>query len=265
MTVGALSAVAACLIHSGMDFTLYMPANMLTMALVFGILANPGGYRHDVPSASAESSDDSLPSWIRLALPALGIWIAVRALPTWPGEYFAFRARAVTADGRYMASPDLAQSLESLARRGLRWDPRNPNLYRYAGAAETALSAQATDPSIDKQWTDASIASYGAGLKLAPKNILLVLDLAWAYEYAEHFTEAEPLFRRAVELDPNAPDSRYAYASHLRRQGKLAEAATQFQQSVNLGGGPSPQLALNETIAELKAGKAESGAKPEGQ
>jgi Tfp pilus assembly protein PilF len=120
--------------------------------------------------------------------------------------------------------------------------------------AETALSAQVSDPVIDRQWTNASIASYEAGFKVAPKNILLILDLAWAYEYAERFGEAEPLFQRAVELDPGAPDSHYAYGSHLRKQGKLAEAATQFQRAVNLGGGASPQLALNETIAELKTG-----------
>ena len=269
MTVGALSVVAACLIHSGMDFTLHMPANMLTMALIFGLLANPGSSRDSIPSeANSESDDDGLPSWIRLSLPILGILLAVLALPTWPGEYFAFRARAVTADGGYMTSPELAQALESFARRGLRWDPRNPNLHRYAGVAETALSAQASDAAAEKHWTDASIASYEAGLKLAPKNILLVLDLAWAYETAERFSEAEPLFRRAVELDPNAPDSRYAYASHLRRQGKLVEAAGQFQQAVNLGGGQSPQLALNETIAEIKAAPKPEQAppgKPDGQ
>jgi O-antigen ligase len=252
MTVGAMSATAACLVHSGTDFTLHMPANMLTMAFVFGLLANPGGAREGVP-ADDVASEDRLPSWIRLALPALGLWLAIRALPTWPAEFFSFKARAITADWRYMESPELAQAMEDFARRGLRWDPRNPHLYRYAGVAETALSTQATDPAVQKKWSDMSAASYEAGATLAPRNILLVLDLAWAYEAEERYAEADPFFKRAIELDPTSSDAHYAYASHLRNQGKLPEAAAEFQKSVTLGGGQSPQLALNETMAEIKA------------
>ena len=42
MNTGALGALAAYVVHSMFDFNLHIPANVLLLAFVFGIIANPG-------------------------------------------------------------------------------------------------------------------------------------------------------------------------------------------------------------------------------
>src|SRR5207237_6035523 len=42
LNLGALGSVAAYIVHSFVDFNLHIPANVLLLAFVFGILANDG-------------------------------------------------------------------------------------------------------------------------------------------------------------------------------------------------------------------------------
>ncbi|MBA3544376.1 MAG: O-antigen ligase family protein, partial [Chthoniobacterales bacterium] len=49
LTVGALGAVAAYVVHSFFDFNLHIPANVLLLAFVFGMLATPGFERERSP------------------------------------------------------------------------------------------------------------------------------------------------------------------------------------------------------------------------
>ncbi len=249
LAMGALAAVAACLVHSLVDFTLHMPANMLTMAFVFGVLASPSGTRDTV--AESESSD--LPAWLRLVLPALGLWIGVRALPTLPAEYFAEKTLMVVRDWKYMESEDIARSAVDLAHRGLEIDPRNPELHLYSGMAATALALQAKDPAAQQDWSAQALASYEKSMQLAPRDVRLILSLASALDTQQRFDDAEPLLKRALELDPNSGAARYAYANHLHSRGQLAEARAEYQHSIDLGGGQSAQMGLDQVIEDLKA------------
>ena len=58
LNLGALGALAAYLVHSFVDFNLHIPANVLLMAFVFGILTNAG---------VARESEDS--RYVALTLP----------------------------------------------------------------------------------------------------------------------------------------------------------------------------------------------------
>ena len=83
------------------------------MAFIFGILANPGrGIDPDRTQVARLRRIDWLP---RLALPALGIWIAAAGLPKLPGEWFAEKARVALRDGHTAAALDLA-------RRGIEYE-----------------------------------------------------------------------------------------------------------------------------------------------
>ena len=189
-------------------------------------------------------------------LPALGLWLGVKALPTWPGEFFGQKARAILTDWKYMESGEVAQELAGLSERGMRWDPRNPNLYRYLGVAQTALATQSTEPAAKEEWSKKALASYEKAVSLAPGDVFFVLSLAWAYEAQQRHADAEPLFKRAVELDPTSSNAHYALASHLHAQGKLAEAAEEYKASQNLGGGQSAQMGLDRIAEETKGKKA---------
>jgi O-antigen ligase len=254
LTIGAMSSVAACLFHSGLDFTLHMPANLLTMAFVFGLLANPRGTHEEAGelAPSAETSGSNLSPYIRLALPALGLWLAIKALPTWPAEFFAHKARYILADWKYMESGERARELAGIAERGLQLDPRNPQLHRISGIAENALATQATEPAVKAEQAGKAIASYEKAMSLAPRDVHLVLDLAWAYEAQQQPARAEPLFKRAIELDPTSSNAHYGLAWHLHAQGSLKDAAEEYKTSYNLGGGQSAQMGLDRIAAEMK-------------
>jgi O-antigen ligase len=252
LTIGAMSSVVACLFHSGLDFTLHMPANFLTMAFVFGLLANPRGAREEAgePAPLTESSD--LSPYLRLALPALGLWLGIKALPTWPAEFYSYKTRSILADWKYMESGDIARELAGLVEQGLRWDPRNPQLHRISGISETAMAAQATEPAAKDEHAGKAIASYEKAVSLAPGDVYLVLDLAWAYETHQQHAKAGPLFKRAIELFPTSPDAHYAMAWHLHGQGNLTAATEEYKASYDLGGGQSAQMGLARIAEELK-------------
>src|SRR5437588_6091574 len=93
LNLGALSAVAAYIVHSVVDFNLHIPANALLLAFVFGILANAGIQREK------ELATVRMPTgWWRLLLPVIGIVLAIQSVRLLPGEYFAERARAAQQD-----------------------------------------------------------------------------------------------------------------------------------------------------------------------
>jgi O-antigen ligase len=250
LTVGAMSTVVACLAHSLVDFTLHMPANMLLAAFVLGLLANPGETAGTTSAASQKSGGPL--RYLQWALPALGLLIAVYALPKWPAEYFAERAGLLMDEGQYAESEEDAQTLADFARKGIAWDTRNPVLYSCLGSAQLALALLSTDPSVVNELSAASLAAYQKANELAPNDVFGVLATALALDNLARFSESEPLFERALKLDPNSAHVRYAYARHLQKRGELAEAEVQYQQSIKLGAGPSARNALERLQKDFK-------------
>jgi O-antigen ligase len=244
LTIGALSATTACLVHSLVDFTLHMPANMLAMAFIFGMLANPGN--------TVNSEEDSgLPAWLRLGLPVLGLCALFGALPTWPAEYYAAKARAAFTDPQFIGSPETVQVAETQARLGLAWDKRNPELYFYIGGALREQALKANDPAAKKAFWEKSLEAYQRALDLAPQDVLLVLVTGAALDALGRFDESAPLFARALQLDPKSIIVLTDYATHLHAQGRLLEAAEQYRQALQLGAGYAAQMGLDRVTGEL--------------
>src|SRR5439155_26313291 len=127
VNIGALSALSTYLIHSFFDFNLHIPANALLLAIVFGLLANPGV---ELPFKSAKFHHAN--RYLRLALPALGLWLAIAGLPTLPAEYFGEQARVAIRDERF-------DDAVKAAKKGIRYDHKNPNLYAYLGDGFSGL------------------------------------------------------------------------------------------------------------------------------
>src|ERR1700730_4423671 len=124
LQVGAIAAVSAYIVHSVVDFNLHIPANVLLLAFVFGILANPGSQRQNDFSAATGSL-----VWWRLLLPVIGVIVVIQCIRLLPGEYFAERARKALRDKH-------AGTAIRFALRGLETEHTNPNLYDYLGSAQ---------------------------------------------------------------------------------------------------------------------------------
>ena len=219
LTIGALGSVAACMVHSFVDFNLHIPANTMVMAFVFGILASPGSAKASSPDEQS-AGDASHLRHLRLALPALGLWMAWAAASKFPAEYNGERARTILCDGRFLDSdPDLRRA-EAFAREAMRREKKNPDLHYYLAEVQFARAELAADPKERESLTAESVLSYKEAVKLAPLDANLYLWLGSALGALKKFEEAEESFQHALHLDPKSAQVQRYYAAHLQMWGK---------------------------------------------
>ena len=252
LTVGALSCVGAYLVHSWVDFNLHIPVNTLTMAFVFGLLANPG----NAPSQRQKRDTANAERFVRGArfvLPVLALWFALRALPSWPGEDFAERARRILSDWRYMETPDIAREAAEYARKGIASDPKNPNLHADLGEALVSLAEQSAEPAERERLLEESAAAYRQAAQIVPLDVNMQLCLAWSLDALKRYEEAETHFQRAVALDPNSGSVGRAYAAHLHAWGRLPEALEVYRKSFAIHRTNATLQGLRRHEEEMKA------------
>jgi tetratricopeptide (TPR) repeat protein len=204
LNIGALAAVSSYVVHSVFDFNLHIPANLLLMAFVFGLLANDGVIRDNAPATAPAGQ-----VWWRIALPALGVILLVQCARLLPGEYFAERARAAARDGHYLKSI-------TLARQGIEWDRKNPDLHLYLGMARVGQGEQMRDPRARASFYTEAIKAFEEACSLVPQEKLYVLQLAAALDGVSRFEEAEWAYYKALQLDPKSASLRRYYEGHLQ-------------------------------------------------
>ena len=251
LNAGALAATIACLIHCMLDLSLHIGANVLVMAFIFALLGSPGA---GPEAADEEEPGSDLPASLRLALPALGVIIAVVVLPSAPSKYDAERARVLLTDWHVQSTPEVAQRLQALAQHGLSNDPRNPELYFYVGRACSSLADLANDPAAQDDYRNQAIAAFGKAVEFAPRDENYILLHAQELDAAKRFDEADPLFARALELDPKSSGVINALARHLELQGKFDAAIEKYHEAMRLGGGMVAQLGLDRITEDKKNG-----------
>ena len=253
LTAAAISSVVAYLVHSLVDFNLHIPANACLMAFIFGILANPGGSSPLTAAAHDEGAARSS-HWLRWVPAGLGLWLAASALPKWPAEYHAERARRLLSDWRLLDSAEIANQAAEFSRKGLASDPNNPELFYDLGESQVALAMQAEDPGERKRLYEESIASYKGAVQLAPQDVRYVLCLAWSLDATGRLDEAETVFATAFQLDPNSGKVHASFAAHLHLRGELEKAEAEYSQSRELG--ITVDLQLQQVRSEIAAKKA---------
>lgn len=215
LNIGALAAVASYVVHSVFDFNLHIPANLLLMAFVFGLLANDGAPRE----ANAEIASTGA-TWWRLVLPMLGLLLVIQAARLLPGEYFAERARAALRDDRPI-------SAARFAAEGLRFDPQNPDLHFYAGLARLLNAERMEDPRAAASFLSSAITALEQAHRIAPRETIYALELATALDSARRFEEAERVYQLALSLDPKSASIRRYYEGHVRLWRSPPEAQEQ--------------------------------------
>ena len=211
LEIGAIATLAAYMVHSIFDFNLHIPANVLLLAFVFGILANPG-----TPQRAPASPPLLGPGAWRLVLPVLGLIILIQCARLLPGEYFTERARTALRDN----NPEAALLF---AQRGLESERQNPYLYQYLGSAffekgDDLESSLAVRTSAYK----AALSAFENARALAPLDKTFPVALGSLYDLLGRFPEAEWMFNEALALDPKSEPTRQCYEAHLKnwREGQ---------------------------------------------
>jgi O-antigen ligase len=204
LNIGALAAVAAYVVHSVVDFNLHIPANLLLMAFVFGVLANDGVLREGAPAAMPRGQ-----VLCRMTLPVIGLILLVQCARIFPSEYLAERARAAERDGKF------AESIR-FALMGLERDPKNPDLYFYLGLARQGLGDRMADPRARNSFYTEAIKAYEQARSLVPQENLYAMELATALDAVGRYEEAEWVFYDALRLDPKSASLQRYYEGHLK-------------------------------------------------
>ena len=216
LNMGALCALVAYVVHSAFDFNLHIPANVLLLAFVFGVLANGG-----VPRETTETRFAWPSAWPRAAIFALSIVGIIQCVRLLPAEYFAERARVSLRDER----PDEAAAF---ALRGIERERQNPNLFFYLGRARVTQGSMLEDPNKRVSLGEAGLDAFLSARSLAPLDIGPVLDLALTFDALGRFSEAEWMYGVALGLDPKAVAVREYYQAHLDRWADYDETFEPF-------------------------------------
>ncbi len=247
LNIGVLSALSTYVIHSMFDFNLHIPANALLLAIVFGILANPGV---ETPFKSDHHVRDNL--YWRLALPALGIWLALASLPTWGAEQLAKEARSAVSEERF-------QRGVRKALNGIAIDKGNPYLYLYLGESLFGIAESAPDPAAAETPLQNALQAYTKGLALFPQDRYLLLGMGWSFDALKQFDEAEPYFKKVLAWEPNSPQVHNYYAFHLHAAGRLDEAEAEYKKSTSIWATEAANLGLERLAKERAAAAAKPG------
>jgi O-antigen ligase len=248
LNIGALSAATTYVVHSFLDFNLHIPANALLLAFVFGTLANPG-----VMMPKITVTSERITHYLKLALPAVGVWIAVSAVPTLPSEYFAEQARQAFREERYKDAVELAAI-------GLAGDAKSPYLYLYQGQAQSSIGELATDDEAARAAFAAAVESFRKGIRLYPQEQWMMIGLASALDGLGQFAEARPIYEQAIKWNPSSAPIHLYFATHLRLAGRFDEAERTYKKSLelywNLGAVRGLEL-LAKARADTKTASAE--------
>ena len=213
------------------------------MAFLFGVIANPGrGIDPDRAQVARLRRIDWLP---RLALPALGIWIAAAGLPKLPGEWFSEKARVALRDGHPAAALDFA-------RRGLEYEHTSPYLYFYLGQARQALGGNGPDEPVAHSFRLAAAQAYGDALRLAPMDVNILVRQGETLTRLGDYDSADDVFRRVRYWDPHSSYAQIYYGFYLQARGLLPEAEAAYDRAATF----SPYSALPRNLADLERTRA---------
>jgi hypothetical protein len=242
LNIGALSSVAVYAVHSFLDFNLHIPANALLLAFVFGTLANPG-----IMMPRITETSERITHYLKLGLPAVGVWVAVSALPTLPAEYFSEQSRVAFREERHADAV-------SLADIGLAGDPKNPFLHLYRGQAlaSQAEAMQPTDPAGAKAAFESAVASFQRGRELYPQDQWILVGLGSALDGLGRFAEARPVYEEAIKWNPTSSAIHNYFATHLRLAGRFDEAEAMYKKSNTLLANTGAQHGL-ELLTKARA------------
>ena len=245
--IGALSAVAAYIAHSVVDFNLHVPGHALIFAFIFGVLAGP-------VYGVAPGGSKPVIFLFRFALVGIGLWILASAFPKLAGEYLAEKARVAFRNGPTEETVELAKGefgrSVQLGTEALEYQQLNPELYFTLGGAQRGLGLLSEDRTERVAHLEAAVDAYQSGLALYPQDEHTIIRLAETLTDLGRFREAEALFRAAIALDKNLARAHAYYARYLALMGRDEEAEQKLLQARAIAYGDNVDRLLQGTVLD---------------
>ena len=202
LSIGALCALAAYVVHSAFDFNMHIPANALVVAFIFGMLANSGA------DDSAESRATIASPVMRMAALAVSLILLVQAVRLIPGEYYAEQAAAALRQEQPVAAV-------VFARKALEFEEHNPYIFFYLGRAFRAAAHDARYENIRTELYERALTAFDRARNLSPLDGTYPLDMASIYDSLGRFPEAEWMYDLARARDPRSTTVQNLYLTHL--------------------------------------------------
>lgn len=222
LVAGALSGIAALLLHSLVDFNFHLPGNALIGAVFLAILGTPSAEMKAVSGAAKPRF-----GWLLWLVPALALALLALSVRLMPGEYFNELSRRAVRDGRYAEG-------RSLAERALTFERKNPNVYFNLAEARHYLTQEVEDLVGRAALHEQAAEAYEAALKLFPRDTRLLLKLGATLDLAGRFDDAETIYQRAIANDPNFGNVYAYYGMHFKLQRRFKKAEENFRKAREL-------------------------------
>lgn len=211
--VGALSALAATLLHAGFEFHFHVAATAITAAFAAGLLANPG-------FDAGEGSAIRLPKvrlLSKLVLIGASAWMIGGAVLLGPADYDAAQAQIAAAQD------DMQGRMEWLDK-AVKRDPLNPEHWYQRGLAFMDQWKPALPASVGQRVLEKAANDLQQAVKLNPQHFLYSLALTDAYDGLKRQDDALASAQMALKAAPWHEESRLGLAIHYHRWGQFAEA-----------------------------------------
>lgn len=232
LQLGAFSVLVAYIVHSVLDFNAHIPANALLLALLFGMIANPGVEGLQLPWPR-------IATWTGIVAPVTGLVILLAATPKLFGEYYAELARIGVRDNKPQ------EALEG-ASAGLIFEKANPDIFYYLGESHRLLAE--TD---NREFHSAmALDAFRKGLTLFPWDLRSLLKCGRTLDELRRFPEAKNYLLRAIDADPNFTNVYAYYGLHFHRQGNLDQAEIHYQKALSLSANPLAKIGMEEIAQE---------------
>ncbi len=219
LTLGALAAVAALLVHSVLDFNFHIPANTLIMAFAFGLLAHAGVRTEQ--DRKERGSARLLALFSKILVPVLGVALLAMGVPRLRAERLTEKARRALNSEQFTLA--MGYALEALSYR-----TDNPNPYYYLGWAQFQISRRQQSKFLRKIIARNAAETLGRGVELMPQDTRLLVAYAHVLRRSGQYEKAERWYREALKWDPNSASIHARYGMMLLEMGRAEPARAEF-------------------------------------
>ena len=196
----------------------------------------------DVPTATEDAPHEPRPRKRTRFYAVAGFAVLVVAAVAFGYQYFASSNRSPDAVANQLYNQGLPYTLNLTGpeiRTGLDYlylavakDPAFAKAYAAIARAHLFLAiACEADPSEFVKARDAARKAVDLDRTLAEGYSALA---SVAFFYDRNFTEAESLYKRALELDPKSPTAHQQYADFLNKTGRHEEGGVEIAQAMEL-------------------------------
>lgn len=230
LTIGAVGAVVASLVHGLFDYNLHLYANSHSLLLLMGAAmarhARNGEIRRRTPWTAGRRRA------VGAALAAAGLALGAAMTRTTVSHFIERRGEAAQ---EHAVSIEDHRDVIALYRRALRWDPGNPDAWRELGRVYKNLADTFPDAAERDDWMAAAFDAYRRAARINP------LDPATLHGFAQlHRMRGEPeaalkYLQQMVALQPKRHYFHRQLAFQYERMKRYEEALAAFETARKLG------------------------------